>query len=444
MQIRALATPSNIALVVIGGASVFLYIHALDMEGRGAGEMPWFIKLALTQGVLYFAAALIAWKTTESHSTLFIAIAFAVLFRFCILFTPPLLSDDAYRYVWDGRVQAAGINPYRYIPADQNLEKLRDTEIYPKINRKEYAPTIYPPAAEAIFLLTTRISESVIWMKATMVAFEALAVWALISLLASFRLPRHRVLIYAWHPLAVWEFAGSGHLDAIAIAFVALALLGRRRDLKAVTGLLLAGATLVKLYPAVLFPALYRRWDWKLPAVFAAATVLAYTPYLGVGIHGALGYLPGYMQEEGLTSGNRFFLLAAARRVLQWDSLPETVFICLAAAVLLALGLWCLRGRESGGPAVITRAFVLATVFTALLSPRYAWYFTWLIPFLCFVPALSVYYLTAASFILYLLWLDSARIFSLNFALYAPFAVLAGVQSWVAKARVGRPQKNPG
>jgi alpha-1,6-mannosyltransferase len=354
------------------------------------------------------------------------------------------LSDDAYRYIWDGRVQAAGINPYRYIPADQNLEKLRDTEIYPKINRKEYAPTIYPPAAEAIFLLTTRISESVIWMKTTMVAFEALTVWALMSLLASFGLPRHRVLIYAWHPLAVWEFAGSGHLDAIAIAFVALALLARRRDLKAVTGLLLAGATLVKLYPVILFPALYRRWDWKLPALFVAATLFAYTPYLGVGIHGALGYLPGYMQEEGLTSGNRFFVLAAARRVLRWDSLPEIVFIGLAAAVLLALGLWCLRRRERGGLGVITKAFVLATVFTALLSPRYAWYFTWLIPFLCFVPAISVYYLTAASFILYWLWLDSARIFSLNLALYAPFAVLAGVQFWVAKARVGRPQKNPG
>jgi hypothetical protein len=77
-------------------------------------------------------------------------------------------------------------------------------------------------------------------------------------------------------------------------------------------------------------------------------------------------------------------------------------------------------------------------VFTALLSPRYSWYFTWLIPFLCFVPAISVYYLTAASFILYWLWVDSGRIFSLNMALYAPFAVLAGIQFWIDKSRVAR------
>src|SRR6267378_3268258 len=108
-----------------------------------------------------------------------------VLFRLSLLFSPPYLSDDIYRYIWDGRVQAAGINPYRYIPADSALAQLRDKEIYPQINRKDYARTIYPPAAEALFFLTTRISETVTWMKATMVLFEALAVWALAVLLAS-------------------------------------------------------------------------------------------------------------------------------------------------------------------------------------------------------------------------------------------------------------------
>jgi hypothetical protein len=214
----------------------------------------------------------------------------------------------------------------------------------------------------------------------------------------------------------------------MAIAFIVLALAARRRDLRAVTGLLLAGATLIKLYPAILFPALYRRWDWKMPVVFAATTLVAYVPYLGVGIHGALGYLPGYMQEEGLASGDRFFILAAARRILHWGSLPDVVFTGIAAAVLLALGLRCLRSQESGGFSPITRVFLLAATFTALLSPRYPWYFTWLIPFLCFVPAVPVYYLTVASFILYGLWANSGIVFDLNVSLYVPFIALAGIQ----------------
>src|SRR5215471_16314532 len=206
MRFRSVASPANIALIVLGGVSAFLYVHSLEIEGEGAGVIPWFIRLALIQGLIYTASAWIAWKAQGSGPTLFITVAFAILFRLSVLFAPPLLSDDVYRYVWDGRVQSAGINPYRYIPADNKLEGLRDPVIYPKINRRDYAPTMYPPGAETIFLLTTRISESVTWMKATMVAFECIAVWAVVTLLASVGLSRQRVLIYAWHPLVVWEF----------------------------------------------------------------------------------------------------------------------------------------------------------------------------------------------------------------------------------------------
>src|SRR5260370_40242798 len=102
-------------------------------------------------------------------------------------------------------------------------------------------------------------------MKVTMIGFEALAICAIRQLLASFGLARQRVLIYAWHPLVVWEFAGSGHLDAIAIASIALALLARRTNAEIVTGVALAYAALVKFFPLVLSPARYKRWGWKVP-----------------------------------------------------------------------------------------------------------------------------------------------------------------------------------
>src|SRR5437879_1635508 len=235
---------ANLLLIITGCAALVLY--RISLRAHTGPDILWFLKIALVQCVLYVFVAWLVIKARAARSTLIIVIVLAVLFRLSLLFSPPYLSDDIYRYIWDGRVQAAGINPYRYIPADPALKNLRDQEIYPKINRRDSAQTIYPPVAEVIYFLTTRVSESVTWMKTTMVLFEELVIWAIVQLLASFGLPRQRILIYAWHPLTVWEFAGSGHLDAMIIGFLALALLARRRNAEIATGIALASATLVK------------------------------------------------------------------------------------------------------------------------------------------------------------------------------------------------------
>src|SRR5215217_6308679 len=201
----------------------------IAVHSKGVADILWFLKLVVVQIVIYLAAAWLSLRTRDSRLLLVLGLIFAALFRLSIDFSAPYLSDDIYRYVWDGRVQSAGINPYRYIPADEALAQLRDEKIYPNINRRDSAHTIYPPVAEGAFLLITRFSESVTWMKAAMVGFEAIAVWALVQLLISLGFARQRVLIYAWHPLVVWELAGSGHVDALAIAFIAAALLAHRR-----------------------------------------------------------------------------------------------------------------------------------------------------------------------------------------------------------------------
>lgn len=249
------------ALALVGCA--LLLASGAGLYFQQKSNLEWFIGAALAQGAIYLTGVWLVLKEGPVPRALILVLLFAVLLRIGALATPPYLSDDIYRYVWDGRVQAAGINPYRFVPQSPELESLRDDDIYVQINRGEYAPTIYPPVAEAIFLAVTRVSESIHWMKTVMVGFEALAVWMLVRLLLSLRLPAERVLIYAWNPLAIWEFAGSGHIDAAAIAFIALALWARRRNWQALTGITLACATLTKLYPAAIFPALYRRWDWK-------------------------------------------------------------------------------------------------------------------------------------------------------------------------------------
>ncbi len=434
----------TVALVVVGVTSLVLY--RVGLRAEGTKDILWFLKLAACQVILYFVASWVILRARPARSLFLIVILFAVLFRLSTLFSPPYISDDIYRYVWDGRVQAAGINPYRHIPADPSLAPLRDDKIYPKINRRDYARTIYPPAAQAVYFVTTRISESVTWMKATMLAFEAVAIWALAQLLASFGLSRQRVLIYAWHPLIVWEFAGSGHVDAVAIALITLALLARRRNAEALVGITLACATLVKLFPLVLFPALYKRWSWKMPLAFAITVVVAYLPYLSVGPLSVLGFLPGYVTEQGLASGEQFYILSVARKLVGGASVPTTAFLIFALMAMTGISTWSLFKEEQHVHSYIKRACILATVGIVLFAPHFSWYFAWLAPFLCFVPLPSLFYLTAASFVLYRSWLGDKpeQMFWLNTAIYLPFAMLLGIELLARSLRLqltGQTQK---
>jgi alpha-1,6-mannosyltransferase len=426
---------TNLTLFALGVVCLILY--RVGLRAKDAQDIHWFITLALGQGGLYLVAAWIIWRARSRRSTLIIVLAFAALFRLSILFAPPYLSDDIYRYVWDGRVQAAGINPYRYIPADRALEPLRDEAIYPKINRKDFAPTIYPPLAQAIYFLVTRVSESVTWMKAALVGFEAITVCALIVLLASFNLPRERVLIYAWHPLLVWEIAGSGHVDAAAIAFIALALLARRRQMETATGVALACAVLIKLFPAVLFPALYRRGGWKMPVAFVSAIVIGYVPYLNVGWRGVLGYLPGYTREEGIQSGARFYLLSVARKIFGESNVPGAVYLVAGAILLLGIAVWFFWKEERDESSYLKRAFILAASFTLVLSPHFPWYFGWLVPFMCGLPLVPFFYLTTVSFVFYKLWFNEwEQLFSINTIVYLPVAILGALIFLIRRVKI--------
>ena len=425
------AKSTLIVLGILGVATLYLYRVAI--HSKGVADITWFLKLVVVQIVIYLAVAWLSLRTSDSRSLLVLGLIFAALFRLSIIFFSPYLSDDIYRYIWDGRVQAAGINPYRYIPAEDSLAQLRDDKIYPYINRRDTAHTIYPPVAEAAFLVITRFSESVTWMKVAMVGFEAVAVWAIIQLLFSFGFARQRVLIYAWHPLVVWEFAGSGHIDALAIAFIALTLLARRKNKETATGLLLACATCVKLFPVVLLPAVYKRWSWKMPVAFVAAVVIAYLPYLGVGPMKALGSLPFYATERGLLTGEQYFLLALARQVFHVN-VPTVGYFIFVIAVLGALSLWMIRER-SDDTQYLRNGLLIASVFLLLLAPHFSWYFTWLIPFLCFIPSIPFFYLTVANFLLYLTWLGDApnRVLVLKALIFVPFLILLLVQSSVFK-----------
>ena len=391
------------SLWLLGLLSVSLSLLALNYLRDW--ELEKFIALfGLQMGIYGYAA----WRLLQGsfgkfeHRALIAILLIAATLRGIALFAPQALSTDAFRYVWDGRVQATGINPYRYIPADPALVGLRDDAIYPNINRADYAHTIYPPAAQIAFLAIERISDSILGMKLGMLACDGLSIACLIVLLRRCGLPATRVLLYAWHPLPVWEFAGTGHVDALAIGFLMLAFLAASRRAPLWTGVALAAATLVKFYPLVAGPALYRRWDWRMPLAFAATLALLYAPYVSVG-PAVFGFLSGYADEEGLRSGDGIFLASLLRTVLHVPQLALQYFAPLAALLLLAGAVWLQFSRSWRAHGAWTAALGLASLFTLLVSPHDPWYFTWLVPFLCFRPTAAHIWLTGACTLMYVL-----------------------------------------
>ena len=423
MTRRSLPAPMLVAL----GAPMLL-LTGVGLFFQAQGRIQAFIFAALGQGALYLLAVWFVARGNSRRHGVAVILALAVAMRLAALVTPPYLSDDLYRYVWDGRVEAAGINPYRYVPSDTQLASLRDAAIYPNINRRDYARTIYPPVAEYIFWAVTRVSQSVTGMKAAMVAFDLLTMAVLLRLLSLLGLPRERIIAYAWHPLTIWEFAGSGHVDAAVVAFLALALWWRKREVGWLTGVALSCAALVKFFPVVIFPALYRRWDWKMPLAAASVAILAYLPFLGVG-SGIIGFVPGYISEEGLASGAGFFLWNLLNAAAPFAGLGVMLYLAAAVAVLAALAFYFILS-DLTADRFLSAAAVLASVFTLILSPHFPWYFAWLLPFLCVVPSPALLYLSVASLLLYFISggpdLDGSRMM-VESMIYGPFALLAGI-----------------
>jgi len=347
-----------------------------------------FMALTIPVGLLTIAATNVAERAPQRQA-LWLVFGLAILLRTYVLLFDPLLSSDIYRYVWDGRVQAAGINPYRYFPVDQALAFLRDEAIFPRINRADTAVTIYPPVAQFFFLLVTRIGENVTVMRLALVGCEAVTVAMIMLLLRRMERPVTRVVAYLWHPLPLWEIANSGHVDALMVALMMLGLW------IALTGYALRGAVviafsvLVKPYVAPVLAGIWRPWDLKMPLIVIVVVALCYVPYLSVG-SGVLGFLTkGYLTEEGISAGNDLWPLALWRLVFGEHHGDVAIYIAIAALILLLTGLSVARSPDRTVASRLGDINMLLLLTLLLLSPNYPWYFLIITPFvaLCGSPA---------------------------------------------------------
>ena len=386
-----------------------------------------FVVLEVVAGLVWAAAAWLVLRRRLPGWSVWVVLAVAVALRVAVAAAPPSLSTDLYRYVWDGRVQVAGHNPYSFLPNADELAALRDEGVYPHINRFDYAPTIYPPVAQGVFAAVAAVLPDVWGIKAVSALADLGCVLVLVVLLRLAGRPARQVLVYAWHPLPVWEFAGNAHVDGLALLFIALAVWAAVRLRPGWAGAALAAATLCKFLPLALAPAVWRRWDWRAPAAGLAVVVAGYGVYLGAGWR-VLGFLGGYAQEEGLGNGAGFFVLRGLGSLGPLPGWAGRAYLGAGLLVLAGLAVWAVwrdwPGTAAGRVArVASDGLVLGTALIVVLSPHYPWYGAFLVWFVCVRPAASVAWLTLAMPLLYLDERHDQVVWPV--LIYVPFAALA-------------------
>jgi hypothetical protein len=395
-------------LVCLGTALLALTFLGLLIDvPLAAGDVRVFrlrmlLGLLVVAATVYFVAVRLILRCAWPRGTVWIVVGVAIALRVLLLAAPPMLSTDIYRYVWDSRVQAAGINPYRYVPADPALAFLRDPVVYPQISRAEYARTIYPPVAEVVFAVTGRIADTVTGIRLAMLGFEAVGIICLLRLLPLAGLPRERILIYAWNPLALWSFADDGHVDAIAVGLLGLALLLRARHKDGWAGAALAGAVLTKFFPLVAVPAFLRGGRFWRPALAGLLVAgCGYGLYSGAGLH-VLGFLPSYGQEEGFDSGIGFWALAGLATLVALPSSAVLIYGAVVAVAFLALVVGILWQPEpaNDAQALCRDTGLLAAAAMAATSPHYHWYFAWLALPAVVAPSRALLWLATAPLLL--------------------------------------------
>jgi hypothetical protein len=364
--------------VYILGATLFV---ALTICSRNFGDRggPYFMASLTLAAIAYLLAIREFFATAIfSRRVVVIGLLLAAMWHIEFLRLPPGADDDIHRYVWDGRLQRLGYNPYLVVPSDPAVGGLHTAETRNLNNPDLLSP--YPAGAQLFFSAVTAIHESTFALKVAFVLCEFAIVLLLIDLLRRTGRGAHLVLAFAWNPLLAIEVAGSGHIDilgALLLVVSAAALVRRWRGIAALT---LGLAVAVKFLPIVLLPLYWKRVR-ILDAAFAAAVVgLLYLPFLD---HGRIpfGSLSAYV--EGFRFNGPVFAIL--------DKIaPPHLLAGLAVLVGLVTAIAIRRAALEWSP----DAFAWPMAASLLCAPVvFPWYLVWLLPFL-----------TSASTLLIIIW----------------------------------------
>ncbi len=318
-----------------------------------------------------------------------IGLVLAALWHIAFLRIPPGSDDDVRRYVWDGRMQRLGYNPYVVVPDDPALSGLHTPET--RALNNSYLPSPYPAGAQLFFRAVTAIHESVFALRIAFAICDVLIVFILLDILRRTGQEAHWILAYAWHPLLATEVAGSGHIDIVGVLLLLVSVAALIRRWRAIAAVAFALTVAVKFLPIVLLPLYWRRVRIRDALLAAIVFALLYLPFLN---HGRIpiGSLGTYIQSFRFNDP----VFAALERVA-----PPQVVMGLAAFVGVLIAIWFRRKFQTCS----ADAFAWPMAASLLCAPVvYPWYLLWLLPFVRSVSTLPIIIWTVSIIPTYIVW----------------------------------------
>jgi len=389
------------------------------MLGNLRDALPLFLLFYFCVFLMYLGAIRSSSRLSGYHQNdrgvLFLIVVFAVLFRATLLFSEPSLSDDIYRYLWDGRLLIEGINPYSYVPGSSEIINLRDAQ-YEFINHKDIG-TPYGPLTILIFALSQYIMNSVYFMKIPFILFDCLSIVLIVRILTLSGISKSNVIVYAWNPLVLIEVSGSGHNDSLGIFMLLIAIYGiqQRQRWNSLIGFTLA---LLSKYFALLFlPAILKsmpKKDWIFIPVILLAGFLPFAEHLESHVLNILKVGSAWQFNDSL-----FSLL-----LFVTNSVPVAKTVVFVSMVLLAALVW----RSQWPP--VKSAMIMIGGALMLTTTVQQWYLLWIVPFLCFSLNRAWILLTGLVMLSYHVFIryDADGVWSENLwiklAIYVPFYFL--------------------
>ncbi|MGD1081509.1 MAG: hypothetical protein ABR881_24570 [Candidatus Sulfotelmatobacter sp.] len=375
--------------VYILGATLYasLTICSRNFGDRGG---PYFMASLTLAGIVYLLAIREFFATPRfSRRVVVIGLVLAAGWHIEFLRMPAGADDDIHRYVWDGRLQHLGYNPYIVVPSDPAVKGLHTPDTR-NLNNPDL-PSPYPAGAQLFFCAVSAIHESTFAMKVAFVVCEFAIVCVLLDVLRCTGRGAHLVLAFAWNPLLAIEVAGSGHIDIVGALLLVVSAAALMRRWRATAAVALGLAIAVKFLPIVLLPLYWKRVRIRDAALAAAVVVLLYVPFLN---HGRIpiGSLRTYVQSFRF-NGPVFAALAQVA--------PPQLLAGLAVLVGLATATW-LRSRE---PEWSPDQFAWPMAASLLCAPVvFPWYLLGLLPFLMSASTLLIIVWTVSIILTYVQW----------------------------------------
>jgi len=414
MASKILIARSSNASIWAGTFITFCFTALIPFPSLRGSYVPTFLILFYSASAAYIFAI---FRLHRDRISLKLIFGFAIIFRLILVFTTPSLSDDIYRYIWDGHLINNGVNPYAF-PVNSPLLDSFAIPLRTLVNHNWMASP-YMPTSQLVFAIVERIfPQNISVFKVAAVVFDLSTGWLVLDILNKLGLPRRNVLIYLWNPLVIIEFSHSGHVDAMMISFMMLAfwflVKENHQRVAFLSGsvLGLAAATLTKFLPILLLPIFWWRWGWKSRGIFSLIiflTLLLFVPGAGWGLFGPLDgtgifgatriYVQGWNYNSSFYHWLEVWLsgfeTAGAVPVDLVGKTPIYIAKSITAALLAIIVLltaWLawrnekldqriLRDRNL---ALIRLAILPLGAFLVLTATVHPWYVTMIVPFASF------------------------------------------------------------